>query len=282
MRNLATPPWQLPRGVAEGTWDYVRGSRIARDYDQFLADAPLTVADRAIVARYLPKIACGDKSAGEAGCVVAVVADLGCGTGRLSIPLARDGYRVVAVDLSQPMLSLLQQKIIEQDFAARKITEATRILRLQANLVELDSLKSGSVDHAICMFSTLGMIRGRENRQRFLEHARRILKPDGQFILHVHNFWYQLRHPGGVAWSIANAFRSMTGECELGDRYAEYRGINQMFIHSFRKTELKADLRQAGFNATKWFGILPDRSKAIEDPTWKLAFQLVGWVVVCR
>ena len=78
--------------------------------------------------------------------------------------------------------------------------ERLPIARLRANLVELGCIRSGAVDYGICMFSTLGMIRGRQNRRRVLAHARRILKPGGLFVLHVHNLWYNLFDPQGRLW----------------------------------------------------------------------------------
>ncbi len=279
IQKPAASSWQIPQGVSPGIWDYVRGSRIAEDYDQFLADTPLNLVDRKILDRYLPAINPASRSSNANCCVVA---DLGCGTGRHVIPLANNGYRVLAVDLSQPMLERLIQKFDNQNWAANKFAASQGICPLQANLVELDALKADSIDNAICMFSTLGMIKGRENRRQFLDHVRRILKPQGQFILHVHNIWYQLRYPGGISWLVANAMKSLRGQGELGDRYAEYRGIRRMFIHSFRKSELKADLRQSGFGELHWLGILGKETSVVEDPTWRHAFQVVGWVVVCR
>ena len=40
---------------------------------------------------------------------------------------------------------------------------------------ELEGLADEAVDYAVCLFSTLGMVRGRENRRRILAHACRIL-----------------------------------------------------------------------------------------------------------
>ena len=36
------------------------------------------------------------------------VLELGCGTGRLSVPVARVAYRFVGIDRSEPMLRLIQ------------------------------------------------------------------------------------------------------------------------------------------------------------------------------
>lgn len=46
--------------------------------------------------------------AGDAG---GPVLELGCGTGRLSVPLARAGVQIVGIDLSTPMLSRAQRRL---------------------------------------------------------------------------------------------------------------------------------------------------------------------------
>ena len=115
---------------------------------------------------------------------------------------------------------------------------------VRANLVELDAIADGAVDYAMCLFSTLGMIRGRANRRRVLEHARRILKPGGRFVLHVHNYWYNLRDPDGPLWVLGNLLTApLRRDVEVGDRWFPYRGLPSMFLHVFRWRELAADLR---------------------------------------
>ena len=56
--------------------------------------------------------------AGETG---GPVLDVGCGTGRVALPLAADGHDVVGVDLSAPMLRIAEQRRqgLAQDVAAR-------------------------------------------------------------------------------------------------------------------------------------------------------------------
>ncbi len=155
------------------------------------------------------------------------------------------------------------------------------MLAIQCNLVELDGLKSDSVDGAICLFSTLGMIQGRDNRQQFLTHVRRILKPGGAFVVHAHNLWFQVRHPGGKSWLARSVVKTMLGKQELGDRYSNYRGIRNMFIHSYRKRELRQELRRCGFHNQSWYGLRPDSTEIIPSPGWFETFQLVGWTVAC-
>ena len=51
------------------------------------------------------------------------VLDLGCGTGRVSIPLAQDGCDVTAVDLSADMLSILAEKAEGKEYKLKIIQE---------------------------------------------------------------------------------------------------------------------------------------------------------------
>ena len=61
--------------------------------------------------------------------------------------------------------------------SGRRPPNSCQFAACRANLVELDGVRDKSLDGAICLFSTLGMIRGRKNRRRVLDHAQRILRP---------------------------------------------------------------------------------------------------------
>ena len=207
------PDWQLPPGTDRGLWDYVSSERVAREYDAALAGTPLLEIDLRFADRHFP----------TPGRLV----DLGCGTGRLLVHFARRGFSCVGVDLSDAMLDVVREKA-ERDGLA--------IERLKANLVELGALPNATFDYAACLFSTLGMVRGRDNRTRFLGHVRRILKPGGVFVVHAHNACYRfglgLGRPGG----------------ERGDRtMPQHRGGAELTLHHFTRRELVADLAGAGF-----------------------------------
>lgn len=222
--------WKLPPGVAPGTWDYAHSDWIASDYDQFLANTPLAKNDLQWLVRILPPAT----SPGQ------LVADLGCGTARSAPPLQTLGYRLLGIDLSQDMLA--QALRVGRDWSPE-----TSPLLLRANLVSLDCLAAGSVDHAICLFSTLGMVRGRKNRRRVLTHVSRILRPGGKFLLHVHNRWAPLRDPGGWRHLWSSWRRSRRDkQADFGDRVYAYRGLPNMFLHSYGRLELTRDLKAAG------------------------------------
>jgi len=198
-----------------------------------------------------------------------VVVEFGCGTGRTLIPLIERGYFSIGVDLSLPMLEQMSRNFLET-FGHPPNHES--LISIQANFVELEGLADDCCDHGVCLFSTLGMIAGSNHRRRFLDHARRTICEGGVFVLHAHNLWQQLRHPGGWSWFAGHVIDVARGRCELGDRFSRYRNISEMFIHSFRKRELESLLNDAGFNVETWHRV-EDRQQSTAT---------VGWVLVCR
>lgn len=253
------PAWQLPRGVTRGLWNYAHSESVARDYDDYFAGNRLFEFDEEMLTRSFPR--------------PGIVVDLGCGSGRALVPLARRGFHGIAVDLSLEMLLVVGEKADE---------EALPIDRLRANLVELDCLADGVADYAMCLFSTLGMIRGRANRATALRHVRRILKPSGVFVIHVHNFWYNLYDPGGPWWVIASVLRSLFArDFEAGDKFFDYRGVPKMFLHVFRRREILRDLRSAGFHIREVIRLDPRRHRALSRPWLFGDLRANGWIIVC-
>lgn len=241
-------------------WNYTRADHIATEYDEYFADNQLFEFDEQVLMRHFNP--------------PGLVADLGCGTGRVLVALARRGFQGLAVDLSRTMLRIVADK-------AR--LEGLKIHVLRANLVELDCIRSNSVDYAVCLFSTLGMIRGQENRHRVLMHTRRILRPGGVFVLHVHNFWYNLFDPAGRAWLLRHladvVFRRSV---ERGDKFFDYRGIPRMFLHTFTQGELVRSLSLAGFRVKELIPLTAGRQRSLRYRRLLGRFRANGWIAVCE
>jgi len=254
------PEWQLPPGVTAGVWEYTQTDHIAEDYDEYFALNQLFDFDERILAQYF-------RTEG-------LVADLGCGTGRALLPLARRGYHCLGIDLSLPMLQVLGRKAAQEGLC---------IHRLRANLVELDCLADESVEYACCLFSTLGMIHGRENRARFLRHAGRILKPGGPLVLHMHNLWYNLASAAGRRWLKDHLFHHMLRrQGEPGDKFFNYRGIPRMFVHAFTWRDLVHTLEEAGLQIETAVPLHTTRQRPLRWPWLFGRLRANGWIVVCR
>ncbi len=261
---MKIPHWQLPPGVSPGTWDYVNHPAIAEDYDDFFAINSLFEHDERVLSEeFQPP---------------GLIADLGCGTGRALVPLCRRGYRGLAVDLSTHMLRVVMEKAA---------LDGLDITPVKANLVQLHEsdppIADASVDHAMCLFSTLGMIRGHDNRLHALGHVRRVLKPGGRFVLHVHNYWFTLHDPGGWLWVAKNiAQATFLRDTDIGDRYFPYRGLPTMYLHTFRPRELRGLLRSAGFKIRRWIPLEVTRKGPLPHPWWFESLRANGWIVVAE
>lgn len=261
--NYRRPLWRLPPGVSAGTWEYSRRESIAKDYSDFIAGTPLVRFDTQVVLDALPtpKIDRGTR-----------VVDFGCGDGRTLRALWRAGYDVLGLDLSQSML----RRVTDSDDG---VDLARRLVRV--NLVELSAIADQSADHGVCLFSTIGMIQGRRHRQQFLDHAWRLIRPGGRFVLHVHNRNSAWRdRPSAAAWlrSAWSQFRHR--DHELGDRTYSYRGLGDMFLHTYSLGELHADLRRCGWRDTTIIPLSILGDGVLEYPAFLPSLRAGGFVAI--
>lgn len=114
------------------------------------------------------------------------VADLGCGTGRYALQMARLGARqVVGLDLSSEMLAQ----------AERKARRANLTIDLaHGDLREPLPLAEGTFDAAVCALTTSFL----EELEPALVHMTRILRPGGVLVVSE-------LHPWGLATARADA-----------------------------------------------------------------------------
>lgn len=244
--------WQLPPGVDRGLWDYLHDERLARDYDASLAGTPLFEADEAFVAAHC---APGGR-----------MLDLGCGTGRLLIALGRRGHSVVGVDLSSSMLAVSAEKAAAVGVAVDLV---------HANLTELECLAERTFDCVACLFSTLGMVRGHDNRRRVVAHAWRLLRPGGRFVLHVHNRWFSCWDRAGRAWLAADLMRGGTGDRLM----PVHQGVAGLTLHLFTRREVVRLLRGVGFRIVEVRSIGLGSGGRLPCPWWLGRLRAYGYLI---
>lgn len=270
MQRLAD--WQLPPGVSRATWDYVNAPAIANDYDSFHASHGLLQFDQQIVCEEVDRLQNSKP---------ATVLDLGCGTGRSLQYAHAQGHRIIGVDLSSHMLSCAQEKISNQ---CRTDDDRARANWLLMNMVELDPIQSDSVDLAMCLYSSLGMVRQRKNRMKCLQHVHRVLRTGGRFLLHVHNRrnWWTTAAGRQLIWSDWWQAIRQRGSHEFGDRYYSYRNLPSMFLHIFTAGEVKSLLTDCGFKVGRWIYLDQSSTQPLENENWLPTFRSAGFLIAAE
>ena len=102
------------------------------------------------------------------------ILDFGSGTGRISIPLAKAGYEVTAVDCSSEMLEELRRKAQPQNLNI--VTQLT-----------LTDVISNDFDLAIAIFTVLAYIKTQSELKATFQNIYNSLKPGGLFMFDLEN-----------------------------------------------------------------------------------------------
>ncbi len=103
------------------------------------------------------------------GCTVV---DLCCGTGELTVRLAKAGYDMIAVDYSPDMLSILSSKLYANDIKG--------VLLLNQDARELDLF--GTVECMVCTFDALNHIGAIGELEKVFKRVHTFLNRQGLFI----------------------------------------------------------------------------------------------------
>jgi SAM-dependent methyltransferase len=125
------------------------------------------------------------------------VLEVACGSGRLVLPLARAGHRVVGVDASPAMLALARRKLADDPGLA-----SARLVQADMRDFRLDG--GETFDLAILAVKSFAYLLTREDQQRALASIAAHLRPGGLLaldLLHPAPAWL-LEPPGSLRQDI--------------------------------------------------------------------------------
>lgn len=176
--------------------------------------------------------------------------DLACGTGSVTMLLARQGIQVTAVDLSEQMLTVAAEKAMDLEHPPQFVCQPLQCLQLPRG-----------VDLAVCALDSLDYILDPKDCQEAIRRAYRALNPGGVFIFDV-NTPEKLRAMDGQVFLDEDddvycvwrgEFDEQTNICSYGmdlfQREGEiwHRSFEEHQEYAYSQSQLTAYLRQAGF-----------------------------------
>ncbi len=113
------------------------------------------------------------------------ILEIGCGTGRVLLPLLQTGHVVTGVDISEQMLRLAENKLIKNHLQERCIL-------LNHNFV--DQALPQTYGLALVTFYTFNYLLTPEHQKAFLGHVDESLLPGSLIVLHLF-YPHTLSHP---------------------------------------------------------------------------------------
>ena len=181
------------------------------------------------------------------------VLDLGCGSGRHTLELARRGHRVLGVDPDERALA---------DARA-----AAKDERLNAHFMKTDPREisyRADFDAVVCLDGAFGRLPSDRDDQRALDAARKALKPGAKLLLDVPNKERLMRH--------FEPDDRVSFDFEKG-RLDDKRAPSSPSVRVYALTELIAQAERAGLTYRTSWGAFDGAAYGLESPRLLALFE---------
>jgi SAM-dependent methyltransferase len=183
----------------------------------------------------------------------AKILDLGCGQGRISIPLSQKGYTVTGFDGSPELFAA----------ALRRADEVgTEVQLIHGDMRELDF--DSEFDAVINLGTAFGYVEKEEEDLNILRRVRNALKPGGYFLQdtenremklknQMDNVWHQMN--GQAVWS-KREFNCLTGRWKETISWMNGSELQQrvLDLRLYSATELMRMTNEAGLRVHGVYG----------------------------
>ena len=195
------------------------------------------------------------------------VLDLACGTGSMTVRLARRGYQVTGVDISQEMLTVASDKLAG--------IETNRPILVQQSMEQLELPEP--VELAVCCLDSINYLTDPADCRETFRRVCRHLTPGGVFLFDI-NSAKKLRDLDGQVFLDENddTFCVWRAEFEARERICYYgmdlfqregslwrRSFEEHAEYAYEVKELEQWLLDAGFARVQMYG---DRSFSPPQP----------------
>lgn len=185
------------------------------------------------------------------------ILDIGCGTGDLVLALLKEGFDVTGIDSDQAMI----QK------AANKTTD-NPVVFTQMDMKDMTGhFNPSSFDAVLCFGNTLVHLAGMQEIEKVCKEVKRILKPNGKFLIQILNYDYIVDNKIRSLPLIDNEFITFERTYDYNSRKnliafktaltvkeTSKKIINKVDLFPMRKDELYLSLRNSNFYNISFYG----------------------------
>jgi SAM-dependent methyltransferase len=179
------------------------------------------------------------------------ILDMACGAGRHAILLARKGYNVTGVDLSENLLSIAEELSLNENLPAKFIHSDIR-----------EYISEMKFDLILNLFTSFGYFETDDENFSILKKAYDLLKPGGSFVLDVFNSYYLTKNlvefsEEKINNSEIHQYREIKDKRVIKKIVVTKDGKLSRYLESVRMytiEELENVLNKIGFDIYKTFG----------------------------
>ena len=156
------------------------------------------------------------------------ILDIPCGTGRHAIRLAKNGFNLTCVDISEEFISGLTHRVKEENLSIQVI---------QGNILSLDL--TGSFDGAFCLGNAFGYL-DYKGMTVFIKKVAACLKPGSRFIINSGMVAESIlpKIPGEKTYTLGDLSMQVNNEYVVSDSYMvshlKYTKNKHSETHSFK------------------------------------------------
>lgn len=178
------------------------------------------------------------------------ILELMCGTGRVSLPLIKDGINLTCVDYSKEMLEVFSKKLNNHE-----------VLLVCQDVSELNIDKK--FEFVFIPFNSFSEITSKEKRKNTVKKIIDHLTDDGDFLITLYNPEYRLK--------------TVDGNMKCLGRY-ELSNDRTLIVTYYNSFDSNTNL----VHGTQFYEIYDNKNKLIEKRFLEIAFTLVPKDEICE
>ena len=211
--------------MIEDIKNYYNTENCVKKYSEDVDDVKLWASEKHIISKYIKTT---DK-----------ILDVGCGAGRTTINLYKEGYtNIVGLDLATNLLAFAKEYCKKSNLYIEFVNQSATDIKFE----------NEKFDAVIFSYNGFMCIPGKANRRKALQEIYRVLKADGFFIFTAHDrdnpkflkFWQEEKS----RWENGTQDKNLES---FGDRFMPDEFGQESYIHIPSKLEAQTLCQEVGF-----------------------------------